>query len=156
MKLREKLSYYRWPIGIITCLLSVITVDVAVCVIAIKGSTGTIEETPYEKGQRYQQEIDRQEELRRLGWKIDVAVSGESKGIEVKVTDREGKNVPNLAGTVLAIRPANAKLDHTFALNGDSSGSYYGNSSLSSGLWLLRIRFAQGDSEVLTEKKVVL
>ena len=117
-------SYYRWPIGLAVFLLIIMVASSWVMVLALRVNRELIEENPYEKGLKHQEVIDQETLLQKLGWKVDVTVTGEGEARRLTVDIRDNVNAPVLGArvTVQAIRPGAAALDQNLELlpQGDS------------------------------------
>lgn len=120
MKALRLLSDYRWPIYIAGHL----TMSVVACGVLVWVATRPDSPTPipgyYQTARTWDADEATIEASRALGWQVrfslppDVPyVAGSPRPIDIVVTDRGGRPVQGLAGTLVAIRPSDARLNQS-------------------------------------------
>lgn len=167
MKLTRLLSANRWPILLAGFLgMSVVAQGVLVWVATRPDAPRPIEHY-YEKGLSWEADEAVLAASERLGWSARVEVpQGEEyaltlvRPVDVSIRDRDGAPVSALSGRLVAVRPADTRL------NGESElvelpyapGSYRTLAHLpAAGVWELNLDLRRGDEHyVHTERVEVL
>ena len=118
MKFFRLVSDYRWPIYIAGHLMmSVIACGVLVWVATRDDAPRPIP-AYYEAAQAWDKDEAVADASRRLGWTVRYDLPGDvphyrgmPRPVDVTVADREGRPVSGLAGDLIAVRPADARLN---------------------------------------------
>lgn len=153
MKLFRLLSDYRWPIYIAGHLL----MSVVACGVLVWVATRPDAPRPiagyYETAQSWDRDEAIEDASRRLGWTVrydlpsDVPhYRGMPRLVDVTVADRDGRPVSGLAGHLLAVRPADTRLNRRGELTElpTQAGSYRTLVQLDApGAWELRLDTTQ-------------
>lgn len=153
MKFLRLVSDYRWPIYIGAHLsMSVIACGVLVWVATRDDAPRPIP-AYYEASQSWDQDEAIADASRRLGWTVRYEMPadvphyrGMPRPVDVTVADRDGRPVTGLAGHLLALRPADARLNQRGELVEQPShaGSYRTLVRLDEpGAWELRLDTTQ-------------
>jgi nitrogen fixation protein FixH len=118
VKLFRVISDYRWPIYLGGLLaMSVVACGVLVWV-ATRPDTPRPIEGYYEAARAWDADEAVEQASRQLGWTVRYELpsgvphfAGMPRPVDVRVADRDGKPVSGLAGRLLAIRPADTRLN---------------------------------------------
>jgi nitrogen fixation protein FixH len=154
VKLFRVISEYRWPIylgGLLT--MSVVACGVLVWV-ATRPDTPRPIKGYYEAARAWDADEAVEQASRQLGWTVRYELpsgvphfAGMPRPVDVRVADRDGKPVSGLTGRLLAIRPADTRLNQDGELveMPQEPGSYRTLVHLDEpGAWDLRIDVKQG------------
>jgi len=164
MTLLRTISEYRWPIFIGGHL----TMSLVACGVLVYVATRPDVPRPiqgyYESARSWDADRAVEDASRALGWTVRFALPadvphlpGMPRPVDVTVTDRDGRPVAGLAGQVVAIRPADARLNQRAALVAVPSGGYRALVRLDEpGAWDLRLdTHQQAQRFVLTTRFAV-
>jgi nitrogen fixation protein FixH len=154
VKLFQVISEYRWPIylgGLLT--MSVVACGVLVWV-ATRPDTPRPIKGYYEAARAWDADEAVEQASRQLGWTVRYELpsgvphfAGMPRPVDVRVADRDGKPVSGLTGRLLAIRPADTRLNQDGELveMPQEPGTYRTLVRLDEpGAWDLRIDVKQG------------
>lgn len=118
MKLMRVLSEYRWPIFIGGHLTMSIVASGVLVYVATRPDAPRPIQGYYEAARAWDLDEAVQEESRQLGWTVhydlpaDVPhLPGMPRPVDVLVADRAGQPVSGLVGQLLAVRPADGRLN---------------------------------------------
>jgi nitrogen fixation protein FixH len=153
LKALRLISDYRWPIYIAGHLV----MSVVACGVLVWVATRPDAPLPipayYESAQLWDQDEAVADASRRLGWTVRYELPGDvphyrgmPRPVDVTVADRDGRPVSGLAGHLLAVRPADARLNQRGQLVEQPShaGSYRTLVRLDEpGAWELRLDTTQ-------------
>jgi nitrogen fixation protein FixH len=164
MTLRRTLSEYRWPIFIGGHL----TMSLVACGVLVYVATRPDVPRPiagyYESARSWDADRAVEDASRALGWTVRFALpadvphlAGMPRPVDVTVVDRGGRPVDGLAGQLVAIRPADARLNQRADLVAVPRGGYRTLVRLDEpGAWDLRLETQQhGRRFVLTTRFTV-
>lgn len=123
MKLLRTLSDYRWPIY----LGGLLAMSIAACGVLVWVATRPDSPRPikgyYEAAKGWDVDEAVAEGSRELGWLVRYELPpdvphypGMPRPVDVRVTDRQGKGVSGLSGTLTAIRPSDGRLNQAGSL----------------------------------------
>lgn len=136
------------PMLFIAAFLVVIAVNGALIFFAEGTFSGLETQHAYERGLQYNKALAAEAAQQRLGWHHEAAISGAagSRTLHVNMTDGEGRPLEDLKVTAHLVRPSNAGLDLTLALQSAGDGRYAATFSLpAAGQWDLRLVAHRGD-----------
>ncbi|MGD9903920.1 MAG: FixH family protein [Vicinamibacterales bacterium] len=153
MKVLRLLSEYRWPIFIGGHLTMSLVASGVLVYVATRPDVPRPIRGYYEAARTWDADRAVEEASRALGWtvryELPVGVphlAGMPRPIDVSVADRDGRPVPGLVGQLVAMRPADARLNQ----RGDlvavprADGSYRTLMRLDeAGAWDLRLEVRQ-------------
>jgi len=118
MSLRRFISAYRWPIFIVGLLLMSITAQGVLVYVATRPSAPRPIVDYYQRSLEWDADAALQAASRELGWSvnIDVPAGGQyavsaRRPVDVTVRDRTGQPVSGLEGRLVAVRPADTRLN---------------------------------------------
>lgn len=164
MTLLRTISEYRWPIFIGGHLtMSLVACGVLVYV-APRPDVPRPIQGYYESARSWDADRAVEEASRALGWTVRFALpadvphlTGMPRPVDVTVTDRSGRPVAGLAGHLVAIRPADARLNQRADLVAVPNGGYRTLVRLDEpGAWDLRLETQlQAQRFVLTTRFTV-
>lgn len=121
----------------------VLGVNVLFIVKAFTTFSGEDEQRPYLQGIEYNETLQRRALQTRLGWAGTVDMVRFEKGaarIVVRLADRSGRPITNVALHALLKRPTNAGEDHDVVLISHGAGTYEGEvGGVQSGVWELSV-----------------
>lgn len=166
MRVMRLVSDYRWPIYIAGHL----TMSVVACGVLVWVATRPDTPMPipdyYQSARTWDADEAAIEASRALEWTVrytlpqDVPyVAGALRPIDVEVADRNGRPVHGLSGTLLAIRPSDARLNRTAPLveMPGRPGAYRTLMQFDmAGAWELRIDSQQGALRFVHASRVTL
>lgn len=149
MSFRRLLSDYRWPIY----LGGLLTMSIVACGILVYVATRPDVPRPipgyYEAARAWDADEAVEAASRELGWTVRYElpagvphVPGMPRPVDVQVSDRDGRRVGDLAGSLFAMRPADTRLNQVGDLVAmpQQPGSYRTLVRLDRpGLWELRL-----------------
>lgn len=118
MKLLRTISEYRWPIY----LGGLLTMSLVACGVIVFVATRPDSPRPikgyYEAARAWDADQAVEAASRQLGWRVEYEFPaaiphypGMPRPVDVHVRDREGRAVAGLAGTLLAVRPSDTRLN---------------------------------------------
>jgi hypothetical protein len=144
---------YRWPVGIVGIIAVFFVADGLLIATAFSARNVGPEEQYYERALQHDElrAAVQRAELRGLRVAIRVGSAPLSKmprPVDVEVTDRAGRPVSGLNGTLTAVRPSDVRLKNSAALVGvpNRPGQYRLLLRVPvSGLWLFELDARQGD-----------
>ncbi len=106
---------------------------------------------PHDKNKLYEEHMQRIEDQRQLGWKVDVAGlddlrSNTPSSVTVKVLDADGKPLTLDVAELIIWRMANSGDDRHVRLSATSVGEYGGQLELPNpGRWLVKVSLSRGE-----------
>jgi nitrogen fixation protein FixH len=105
---------------------TVLAVNAVMVWLALKSFPGMVSGDPYREGLEYNRTIAAREAQRALGWRVDVAVSGQGlqRTIEASFKDRDNAPLTGLAVTASLMRPVARGADHDVTLREIAPGIY--------------------------------
>ena len=166
MKLFRLISEYRWPIIIGGHL----TMSVVACAVLVYVATRPDAPRPiegyYEAAEAWDVDEAVRDASRDLGWTVHYELPegvphypGMPRPIDVSVADRQGEPVDGLAGQLVAIRPADGRLNQSGSLVAipNAHGSYRTLVRLDEpGTWELRLDTRQQAMHFVHSTRVTL
>lgn len=125
MKLLRLVSEYRWPIY----LGGLLTMSIVACGVLVWVATRPDVPRPirgyYEAAQAWDADEAVEEASRQLGWTVRYELpegvphfAGMPRPVDVRVADRDGRQVAGLTGRLFAIRPSDGRLNQAGDLVG--------------------------------------
>jgi nitrogen fixation protein FixH len=131
------------PMLFIAAFLVVIAVNGALIFFAEDTFSGLETDNAYERGLEYNQALAGEAAQERLGWHAEAAISegaDAQRTLHVRLTDRDNKALEGLALEAYLVRPSNAGMDLTMALQSAGNGAYAAAFTLPApGQWELRL-----------------
>jgi nitrogen fixation protein FixH len=116
MKVLRTVSEYRWPIYLGGLLAMPIVASAVLVWVATRPDSPRPIKGYYEAARSWDADAAVEDASRQLGWSVrydlpaDVPhYAGMARPVDVRVADRHGKPVSGLAGTLVALRPADAR-----------------------------------------------
>lgn len=154
MKVRELFAKYRWPMYLSGLLGLPIVANGVLVFVATRPDTPRPLPGYYEAAEAWDADQAVEEASRRLGWSVRYELPagvphtpGMPRPVDVTVVDRSGRGVGGLAGRLVAIRPADARLNQqgTLVALPEHPGAYRTLVRLDEpGAWEVRLDAAQG------------
>lgn len=154
MKVRELFRKYRWPIYLSGLLGMPIVANGVLVYVATRPDTPRPEAGYYEASLRWDADQAVEDASRQLGWTVRYElpegvphVPGAPRPVDVRVLTREGEGVGGLTGRLLALRPADPRLNQqgTLVALPERPGSYRTLVRLDQpGAWELRLDATRG------------
>jgi nitrogen fixation protein FixH len=111
------ISRYRWPLGVVAILSSSIVAQGTMVYFATRQDAPRPLKDYYEKAQAWEVDQAVVAASRQLGWAVAMEIPevpvepGQPRPVDVAVTDRDGRPVDHLAGDVVAVRPADGRMN---------------------------------------------
>lgn len=137
------------PMMFIAGFLVIIAVNGALIFFAQDTFSGLETENAYERGLDYNKALSAEVAQERLGWHDVAAISGEAGGqrtLHVRLTDRDGRPLNDLALDAHLVRPSSAGMDVTLSPKAIGDGIYEVEFTLPApGQWDLRLVARRGD-----------
>jgi nitrogen fixation protein FixH len=137
------------PMLFIAGFLVVIGVNGVLIFFAEDTFSGLETESAYERGLSYNKALAAQAAQDQLGWQYQAAISDETGGqrtLRVRMTDRDGRPLPDLTLEAHLIRPSNDGMDMMVRPLAAGDGSYVAAFTLPApGQWDLRLVARRGE-----------
>lgn len=150
-----------WVWGGIGFVITVLTVNVAFIVTAIKTNPGLVEEDYYEKGRYHDANYQKKMTARsRLGWNISLQTPetitlGVPGNYSVNIVDRVGNPLRDASVIVHAYRPSDASADFKVKLERVADGVFQSKLLLPlKGFWDINITVSQGDESLEASRRI--
>ncbi len=151
-QLAHWISRYRWPAGIIAIVTVFFVADGILIATAFSARNVGPEEEYYERALQHDDTRAAVQRAELRGFRMAVRVgaaplSEMPRPVDVTVTDRAGRPVPGLDGTLTAVRPSDVRLKNRAALVGvpNRPGQYRLLLRVPvSGLWVFELDASQG------------
>jgi nitrogen fixation protein FixH len=149
---KGKSGFNPWPYAITGFLLFIICFNIWFGITASKGTLPNVEKQTYEKGLEYQKVIDRLNQSRELGWKVEILADITAEKIVLKLSDKDNNQLDFDSAVLKLIRPNDASKDKEISFSGPEAEA----KALSSGLWLYEVIVKKGSSEFFAKDNIVL
>jgi nitrogen fixation protein FixH len=166
MSIKRIISAYRWPIILASLLLMSVSAQGVLVYVATRPDAPRPIADYYERSLEWDADLALLAASRRLGWSVHVEIpAGEEytvtarRPVDITVQDREGQPVTELTGRLVAVRPADIRL------NGKSElvelphdpGHYRTLARLPvTGLWELSLDTHRGETRFLHTERVMV
>jgi nitrogen fixation protein FixH len=138
----------HWGKGILLTIIIFITGTVVMMVIAMNSPSDLVIKNYYEKGVKYQEQIDRINRTNALSEKVDMEFTGNSVLIKIPSVFSPDK----VAGEILFYRPSDAKEDVRFPFSVDSSHSMLiSTEKLEKGFWKVQLSWSSDGADYFNE-----
>lgn len=142
-----------WPYAIAGGLGVVVAVNVFVVRIAASDPPVVEADRPYEMGEAYQQELEAFRASAALGYSAAVDAAGGH--VRIALTDRDGRPVTGLSGSVDLQRPERKDRDQTAPLKETSPGTYEATADLTpAGVWRLHTSLGGPSGRWLDDRRM--
>ncbi|MEN8170648.1 MAG: FixH family protein [Pseudomonadota bacterium] len=152
-----------WVWGGVAFVLTVLSVNVAFIVTAIKTNPGLVDENYYEKGRYHDANYQKKMETRnRLGWNISLQTAetitlNTPTNYSVSIVDRVGNPLKDAKVTLHAYRPSDASADFYAELSSIADGVFQNKLQLPlKGIWDINISVTQGDETLESTRRVTV
>jgi len=119
--------------GVTLFFLVVISVDVVFAVLAYRTFSGQSAKNPYEAGLLYNQTLEARRAEARLGWKAQIATSGDE--LAITLLDAEGRPLDDLSLHATLTRPATEAGRLTISPRPVGQGQYVADIAGLAGAW---------------------
>jgi hypothetical protein len=144
-----------WPWAIILTFVLFISGTVGLVVMASSQRVDLVSKNYYEQELKYQGQIDRAENSRRLSAPARIAYNAARRQIVLTLPPEHATR--GVAGKIELYRPSEANLDRQVKLQPDAHGSQALDvGDLRPGLWKVRISWATQNQEFYTDQQVVI
>lgn len=134
MNTKFNLSYYSWPIGIVTFLGAVVSLNIFLLLYSLKVQRAVVEPNPYEQGMGYEKIL---EELKTNEFYL--AVHYEREIVSATLRSKMGAPISNARVIVTLTHPSDSSLDRQIDLLETDKGFYLSKVSLTPGIWMSRV-----------------
>ena len=166
MRLKHFISAYRWPLIISGLLgMSILAQGILVYVATRPDAPRPIADY-YERGLAWEADAAQLAASQRLGWSTTVEVpAGEQytltsrRPVDITVHDRDGQPVSGLSGRLVAVRPADTRLNSESQLLElpHAPGNYRSLASLPvGGVWELSLDVRRGETHFVHTERVTV
>lgn len=163
---RRFVSEFRWPLFLGGLLFMAIGAQAILVWVATRPDSPVPIADYYEKSLEWDAETAVIEASRQLGWRVELDIPtgkqfavGARRPVDITVVDRYGDPVTGLAGRLVAVRPANIRLngESELAEMPSQAGSYRTLAALPvPGIWELHMDASRGDTRFVHSERVVV
>lgn len=144
-------SYYLWPSIVVACLLFSIGLNIYLFTLAndVQDKSILVEEKPYEEGLNYQEKINEEGLLTKLGWTLDYKILNTSKvnsrEVALSIKDKQGVAISGLSIILALVRPNSQAADSRYELieSRNIPGEYKTTIDAVSGFWWINLSIAK-------------
>lgn len=115
---------------------------------AIETFPGLVSNDAYREGLEYNRTLAAKAEQAKLGWRVDVALTGNGtkRAVTARFRDRDGRPISGLKVGATIVWPVVAGSDRRAVLNETAPGDYHAEIALPSlGNWRLDVEAVRGD-----------
>jgi nitrogen fixation protein FixH len=138
----------HWGKGILISIIIFLAGTAFMVVIAVNSPTDLVVKNYYEKGVKYQEQIDRINRTNTLAEKVSLEFTG--KGLLIKLP--EIFTPEKIKGEVSFYRPSNAKEDVKIPLVADDSGTMFiSTAGLEKGFWKAELSWSADSKDYFKE-----
>ncbi len=139
-----------WPVGITAVYLFFVLGMFVFIFFSFSINTDLVEKDYYQKGLKYQRQINRVDNTRKLVESLLYSYDGQNK--EYVIIAPKNTEISALSGKVLFFRPSDKSQDKIVPLQFDSNGIFkYSLSGFSKGYWRVKILWNIGQNEYYNE-----
>jgi len=166
MKLGRLLSAYRWPIILGGFLAMSVTAQGVLVFVATRPDSPRPIEDYYERSLEWDADAALVAASERLGWSVAMEIPGGEaysltprRPVDVTILDRDGQPVTELTGRLVAVRPADTRLNGESALVElpHEPGHYRTLAHLPvAGVWELSLDATRGKTRFVHTERVVV
>lgn len=122
--------------------------------LGVNSDNQPIEEAAYDKGQKYQEEIDQQNNFNRIFKKPTIRISEGMLIVELIKLDGSPYSGADITAQILY--SANQKYDRLLTLGEIENGKYAGNLNTKiTGIWFVKLNLRLNDSELQYNQQVI-
>ncbi len=132
-----------WGTGIVIAIVIFMTITLATVVFMMNQDVDLVSDDYYEKGIKYQQQID----LVNRSNKLDEPVKMEFNGSIVKITFPESIKNEKIAGEIFFYRPSDAKKDFKLPLSLTEGNQVIPVHGLEKGFWRIKLNWDLNNKE---------
>jgi hypothetical protein len=148
-------SFSLWPYAIIAWFVFFGGSAAAFVAFALRHPMDLVRPDYYEQELRYQDQIEREQRTARLGRPVRIAYDPAMRRLHLQLPAPAGATAAT--GVIHCYRPANAAEDRRVELQLDSRGRQWIDvSTMSGGLWRIRLHWVMDGEEFSWEESVVL
>jgi nitrogen fixation protein FixH len=138
----------HWGKGILITIIIFIAGTVVMMAIAMNSPSDLVMKNYYEKGIKYQEQIDRINRTNALSEKVNIEFTGKAVLIKIPSMFQPEK----IKGEVLFYRPSNAKEDLRFPFSVDSSNEMLiSTGKLDKGFWKIQLNWSSDGTDYFNE-----
>ncbi|MCB0311337.1 MAG: FixH family protein [Bdellovibrionales bacterium] len=159
--LTAKISYYRWPIGIVLFFIALAIFNAFLAYLAYSGRRDRVVENPYEVGLKYEETIRSKALWNSLGLRLESSFgSPDESGLRTVnlVITPENRELDLPSSLLIEIeRPSDARYDRSSRLTLMGDGVFQGSLDMPlDGLWKMTVRIKFAEQEAVFQEQVLL
>jgi nitrogen fixation protein FixH len=149
-----------WVLGLLTFLLVFLSANAIFIYLAFKSAPDLVVDDFYERGEAYEQTLERIDREKALGWSGTLLLPAGSRVNQQQSYEAliQGKNSSSLlldSVTLFAYRPSDATADFSVDMQKTASGSYIADVSFNlPGTWDIIVEAKQGENEFVITKRI--
>jgi hypothetical protein len=150
-----KRKIHPWALGISIVIVGFLVASIALTVIISQVDVHLVQEDYYEKDLKYQEEIDSRKRAGALESKPEITLDRTAKSCTIRFPERD--RYDDIGGEVTFFRISDAAHDIVIPLRLDDNGSQHISvSGMTSGQWVLKLRWNEGGRDFSMEQRVYL
>lgn len=114
-----------------------------------------VSDNHYERGVKYQQQIDRQQRAKALEHSLEIDLNREQQAMNIQYPDTFDS--ASLKGEIHLYRPDNARLDQRIDVQADENGrQQISTAALARGKWNIKVTWISNNLEYFTEQTIFI
>ncbi len=150
----DKSGFWNWGTGLTVVIVLFVVATLSVVFYLVSLDYYMVSENHYEEAVKYEQQIQRIEHTRALEGAISIK---QVKSNEIKIDFPDTLAQLQPVGIVKLYRPSDSRLDQSFKLSIDESGSQLiPATDLKKGKWLVRILWEVGEKGFFKETAIFI
>ncbi|HPE57191.1 MAG TPA: FixH family protein [Bacteroidales bacterium] len=144
---------WNWGTGILIGIIAFMAFIIGLVYFSVQQNFDLVERDYYPKALEYQQQIDKEENARKLEQQVIV----ENTGDMILLAFQPFFVPANISGTITFYRPSDKKGDIVFEIETDSLGRQnFPTDILQNGRYIIQINYKVGDTEYYQEEALLI
>jgi len=164
MSVRSFISANRWPMFVLGIMVMTFSAYVVLVYVATRPNAPRPIANFYQRSLEWDADAAIKAASQKLGWSVQLEIPrgaqyavAASRPVDVTVRDREGAPVTGLSGQLVAVRPADTRLDNASALTElpHAPGHYRALARLAApGIWELSVDASLGTTRFVYTQRI--